>query len=173
MFKNKMLFVFKRYEYHDNKISISKNLSFLSIISSIITRFFKSIIKNDSDENNFDINFSKNISNKKKLTLTLKIFKEKIIKKSNLINITKINALIYYYLIRNKKNKLFSLTINEIYDTSYKSFSSKTLQRDNRISFNKSYLCDFKIKYKRCYEFYISKKTQINNIKILIFQKVL
>ena len=50
-----------------------------------------------------------------------------MIKKSDLINIAKINVSIYYYLTRNKKNKLFSLTINEIYDTSYKSPSPKML----------------------------------------------
>ena len=39
-----------------------------------------------------------------------------MVKKFNLINIIKINASTYYYLIRNKKIKLFSLMINEIYD---------------------------------------------------------
>ena len=39
------------------------------------------------------------------------------IKKPNLIDIAEINTSIYYYLIRNKKNKLFSLIMNEIYDT--------------------------------------------------------
>ena len=96
-----------------------------------------------------------------------------MIKKSDFINITKINASTYYHLIRNKKNKFFSLTINEIYDTLYKSFSSKTLQKNNRISFNKSYLYDFEIKYKKCYKFYILKIIQINNVEIFIFQKML
>ena len=36
IFKNKILFVFKRCEYNNNKISISKNLSFLSIILFIV-----------------------------------------------------------------------------------------------------------------------------------------
>ena len=39
-----------------------------------------------------------------------------MIKKFNFINIIKINILIYYYLIRNEKNKLFSLIINKIYN---------------------------------------------------------
>ena len=39
-----------------------------------------------------------------------------MIKKLDFIDIIKINASIYYYLIRNKKNKLFSLIINKIYD---------------------------------------------------------
>ena len=45
-----------------------------------------------------------------------------MIKKLNFIDIIKINVSIYYYLIRNKENKLFSLTINEIYDIFNKFF---------------------------------------------------
>ena len=127
MLKDKMLFVFKRCEYNNNKISISKNLSFLSIISFTIIRSFKFIVKNESDENNFDINFLKDILNRKKIISTFKAFKEKMIKKSDLINIAEINVSIYYHLIRNKKNKLFSLTMNKIYDTLYESFSLKML----------------------------------------------
>ena len=33
MLKNKILFIFKRYKYNDNKILALKNLSFLSNIS--------------------------------------------------------------------------------------------------------------------------------------------
>ena len=77
MFKNKILFLFKRYNHNDNKISTSKDLSFLSNASSIIiTRFSKFIVKNNSNENNFDMNYSKNVFNKKRLTSTLKTFKE-------------------------------------------------------------------------------------------------
>ena len=105
MFKDKILFVFKRCEYNDNKISTSKNFSFLSITSFVvITRFFKLIIKNELNEDNFDINSLKNISNKKKLTFIFRAFKEKIIKKFNFIDIVKINVSAYYYLIYNKKN---------------------------------------------------------------------
>ena len=68
MLKNKILFLFKRYNHNDNKILISEDLLFLSIISLIIiTRSFKFIVKNDLNENNFDINYSKNVSNKKEL----------------------------------------------------------------------------------------------------------
>ena len=80
-----------------------------------------------------------------------------MIKKFNFINIVKINVSTYYYLIRNKKNKFFSLIMNEIYDTLYKPSSTKLMQKDNRISFNKRYLCDFEIKYKKYYEFYTLK----------------
>ena len=98
--KNKMLFVFKRCEYNDNKTSTFKNLSFLSkTLFIIITRSFKSIIKNKSNKNNFDINYFKDISNRKRSILTFKIFKKKIIKKSDFIDIIKINASIYYHLI--------------------------------------------------------------------------
>ena len=62
MRKDKILFVFKHCEYDDNKISTTKDLSFLSIISFIIIiRFLKSIAKNELNENNFDINSSKDI----------------------------------------------------------------------------------------------------------------
>ena len=128
MFKNKILFIFKRCEYNNNKISTSKNLSFLSTTSFIvITRSFKSIIKNKLNEDNFDINHSKNILNKKRLISTPKALKKKMIKKLNLIDIIKIDASVYYYLVRNKKNKFFSLIMNEIYDISHKPFSTKTI----------------------------------------------
>ena len=60
------MFIFKRCEYNDDKILIFENLSFLSIISFvIIARFFKFIIKNKLNENDFDIESLKNIINKK------------------------------------------------------------------------------------------------------------
>ena len=78
MRKDKILFVFKRYKYNDNKILILKNLSFLSIISFIIiTQSFKFIVKNKSNEDGFDINFSKDI--KKRSTSILKALKKKMI----------------------------------------------------------------------------------------------
>ena len=42
-----------------------------------------------------------------------------MIKKFNFIDITKINVSIYYCLIRNKENKLFSLIMNKIYNILY------------------------------------------------------
>ena len=64
--------------------------------------------------------------------------------------------------------------MNKIYDIFIKSFEIlSSMKRDNRISINDSYLCNFKIKYKKCYKSYIFKNSQINNIKILISQKVL
>ena len=168
-----MLFIFKRYKHDNNKVLTSENLSFLSIISFIvIIRSFKLIVKNELNEDNFDVNSSKDI--KKKSTSTLKAFKKKMIQKFNFLNIVEINALIYYYLIRNKENKLFSLIMNEIYDTLIKFFKILSLiKRDNRISVNDLYLCNSEIKYKKCYKSYIFKDSQINNIKVLISQKVL
>ena len=123
MLKDKILFVLKRYKHNDNKISTFKNLSFLSKTPSIIIiRSFKFIIKNESNENSFDMNHFKNISNRKRSISTFRAFKKKMIKKLDLIDIIEINASIYYYLTRNKENKFFSLTINEIYDIFNKFF---------------------------------------------------
>ena len=74
MFKNKILFLFERCDHNNNKILILKDLSLLSTISLIvITRPFKFIVKNDSNENSFDINYSKDVSNKKESTNKKKI----------------------------------------------------------------------------------------------------
>ena len=62
------------------------------------------------------MNYFKNVLSKKKSISTLKTLKEKMIKKFDFIDIAEINASIYYYLIRNKQNKLFSLIINKIYN---------------------------------------------------------
>ena len=175
MFKNKILFLFKRCDYNDNKILTLKDLSFLSNASSVvITRSFKFIVENDSNENNFDINHFKNVFNRKRSILTFKAFKEMKIQKSNLIDIIEIDVSTYYYLVKNKENKLFSLIMNKICDTLIQSLEIPSqMKRDNRISINKSYLCGSAIKYKRCCESYILKLIQINNINVLTSQKVL
>ena len=65
MLKHKILFKFKRYKYNDNKILIFKHLSFLlNILFIVISRSFKFIVKNKSNENNFDINYFKDIFKK-------------------------------------------------------------------------------------------------------------
>ena len=100
MLKDKMLFIFKQCEYDNNKTLTFENLSFLlKTLFVVITRFFKFIIKNESNKDNFDINHFKNISNKKRSILTFRAFKKKIIKKFDFIDITEINISIYYYLI--------------------------------------------------------------------------
>ena len=117
MFKNKILFLFKRYNYDDNKILTLKDLSFSSItLFVVIIRSFKFIVENDSNEDIFDINHLKDVSNRKRLILTFKTFKKKKIRKSDLIDIVEIDVSAYYYLVRNKENKLFSLIMNKIYD---------------------------------------------------------
>ena len=171
--KDTILFVFKRCEYNDNKILISEDLSFLSTTSFItITQSFKFIAKNKLNENDFDMNSSKDI--KKRSISIFKAFKKKMIQKFDFLDIAEIDVLIYYYLIRNKENRLFSLTMNKIYNIFIEPFETLSpMKRDNRISINDLCLCNFRIKYKKCYKSYIFKNSQINNIKILISQKVL
>ena len=164
--KNKVLFISKRYKHNDNKVLTSENLSFLSITSFVIITSFKSIAENSNKEN-FDVNSLKDT--RKKSTFIFKTFKEKMIQKLDLLDIVEINISIYYYLVRSKKNKLFSLIMNEIYDTLIESFETLSpIKRDNRILINDSCSCNFKIKYKKCYKSYIFKNSQINNIEILI-----
>ena len=78
-----------------------------TILSIVITRPFKSIVENDSNEDSSDMNHSKNVSNKKKSTSTLRALKEKKIQKSDFIDIVEINALTYYYLVRNQNEQTF------------------------------------------------------------------
>ena len=93
-----------------------------------------------------------------------------MIQKFDFLDIAEIDVSIYYYyLARNKGNKFFSLIMNKIHDTLIKSLEVlSSIKRNNRISINDSYLCDFEIKYKRCYKSYTPKNIQINNFKILI-----
>ena len=171
MRKNKILFVFKRYKHNDNKVLAIENLSFLSIISFVIITLLKPTVEN-LNEKSLNVNPSKDT--RKKLTPILKTFKKKKIQESDLLNIIEINILTYYYLTRSKENKLFSLTINKIYDTLIEPPEIlSSIKRDSRISINDSYSCNSRIKYKKCCESYISKNPQINNIEILISQKVL
>ena len=95
MRKNKVLFIFERYKYNDNKVSTSENLSFLSITSFIIIISFKFIVTNSNEESS-DVNSSKDI--KKKSTSIFKTLKKKMIQKFDFLNIVEIDVLIYYYL---------------------------------------------------------------------------
>ena len=76
MRKNKILFIFKRYEYDDNKVLAIEDLSFLSIISFIIITSLKFIAEN-LDEESFDVNSSKDM--RKRSIFIFKAFKEKLI----------------------------------------------------------------------------------------------
>ena len=76
MRKNKILFIFKRYKYNDNKVLVIEDLSFLSIISFVVITLLKFIIENSNEESS-DVNSSKDI--RKKSTSIFKAFKEKMI----------------------------------------------------------------------------------------------
>ena len=171
MRKDKVLFIFERCEYDNNKALAIEDLSFLPIISFVIITPLKSTVE-DSDEKSSDVDSLKDT--RKRSTPILRAFKEKMIQKLDLLDIAEIDISIYYHLARSKKNKLFSLTMNEIYDTLIEPPEIlPSMKRDSRISINDSYSCNSKIKYKKCCESYISKNSQINNIKILTPQKVL
>ena len=91
--------MFKRYKHDDNKASTSENLSFLSkTLFIVITRPFKFIIKNESNEDSFDTHHFKDISNRKKSISTSKTLKKKMIKKPDLIDIVEIDTSTYYHL---------------------------------------------------------------------------
>ena len=78
MLKNKVLFMLERYKHNNNKTLAFKNLSFLSKTSFIIIIWpFKPIIENESNENNFDINYFKDISNRKRSISTFKTLKKR------------------------------------------------------------------------------------------------
>ena len=62
--------------------------------------------------------------------------------------------------------------MNEIYNTFIESLEVLlSIKRDNRISVNKLYSCDFAIKYKKCYKSYTLKFVQINNVNVFISKK--
>ena len=72
-------------------MSLLKNVLFLSTILFIINiRSFKFIIKNESNKDDFNIEFLKNISNRKKSTLISKSFKKKRFKSLILLTLLKL-----------------------------------------------------------------------------------
>ena len=108
-----------------------------------------------------------------------------LLSKDKEINILKVEAIVYYKLIRDKNNKLFSLTITKINKTYFTSIAS----RNSYILVNKLYLYKFEIKYKRYYEsnisiinknksyIFINNETRyslrINSVKTLIYNEIL
>ena len=174
MLKDKVLFVPGRCEHDDNKVSTAEDLSFLPTTPSVvITRPPKPTAKDESDEDSSGMDHSKDTSNRKRSTPTPRALKEKMIKEPDLIDIAEIGAPAYYHLARNKENKLFSLTMNEIYDTPCEPPPTKTVQRDNRIPLNKPYPCGSESKYKKCCGSYTPKTVQINNAEVLTPQEML
>ena len=168
MIINKILFVLKRYYYNNNNISFSKKLifillklSFILLILIILKRSLLATVKEEIINN-----------------ITL-------LSKDKEINILKVEAIVYYKLIQNKNNKLFSLIIaktNKAYFTSISSYNPYIL-------INKLYLYKFEIKYKRYYKsnisiinknkFHISINSEtnylikINSVKTLIRNEIL
>ena len=168
MMINKILFISERYYYNNNNTSFSKELIFIfSKLSSVLLLL---------------------VILKRSLSATVE---EEIINditplsKNKEIDILKVEAIVYYKLVQDKNNKLFSLIIiktNKAYLTSRSS-------RGPYISVNKLYLYRFEIKYKRCYESnisiinknesYISVKSEtnysirINSAETLIYNKIL
>ena len=74
----------------------------------------------------------------------------------------------FYKLIKNKTNNLFTITLNKRYKNLL--ILAILVIRDSRISINSSYSYKSKIKYKRYYKSYIA--IYINSIKILTSNKV-
>ena len=83
-----------------------------------------------------------------------------MIKKFDFIDIIKINVSIYYYLTRNKKNKLFSLIINKIYDI---------LINFSRLYYN----CNEIIVYRLISYIYAISKSNIRDVINYIYRKTL
>ena len=109
----------------------------------------------------------------------ISIFKNDIIEykdfinKSKNINTLKVEAIVYYKLIRDKNNKLFSLIINKNNIVS----STQRSSYGSRILVKKLYLYESKRKYKKYYKSNISinsnNSIRINSAKSLIYKKIL
>ena len=147
--KNKILFISRRYKYNYNITFSYSDLSF--ILNTTYTSILRTILKRS----------------------LISIVEDKIIKDINSlsrdqnINILEIKVVVYYRLIRDKNNKLFSLIINK---NNIASFTSKTFH-NFYILVNKLYLYKSKRKYKKCYKSNIL--IYINKTKILTHKEIL
>ena len=123
MLRDKVLFLSRRYIYNYNIIFLLQDLFFLKISTSKTTllKTLKRLLKPTFEDNSNTSESNVSISNRlvlpsiKRITLTPRAIKENRTLYSNTANIAEISALLYYYLARNKENKLFSLIIKEIY----------------------------------------------------------
>ena len=145
MLIDKILFIFERYNYNNNNSLSLKDLVFVSLTISkintlslflilliILKRSSSSIVKNNITllfENLIKSTINSKISeqdisiliNKRlllrryRLISTSRITKKRRITKSKLLDIAKIETILFYYLTYFKKNKLFFLIINKIY----------------------------------------------------------
>ena len=77
----------------------------------------------------------------------------KYIENLDFLNIIEIEIIVYYFLIKKKKIKLFFLIFNKIFKI-LNNFFMKKKSRDFKIIINKLYFCDLRKKYKKCYHFY-------------------
>ena len=169
MLKNKILFVFDRYEHDGNQTSLSKDLSFLSTpssssssISSLSTlkRPPTSTCEDESYETVFELSFSSEQPFKSRRTSNSRAAKKQRISSSDILNIVEIEASAFHMLISNKTNKLFNITSSEIHNSASSSFV-----RNSRISVNEPCSCHSKLKYKKCCELYTA--IRVNNTKKL------
>ena len=145
MLMNKILFILGRCNYNDNNSSSLKDLAFVPLtvsktntlslflilsvilkrsppptVENDITLLFENFIKSaiDSKTSEQDISILTNkrlLSRRYRLISTSRIIKKRRITEPKLLDIAKIEAVLFYHLARFKENKLFSLTINEIY----------------------------------------------------------
>ena len=84
----------------------------------ILKRLSTPTLEDDSNISESNASISNRLvpSSIKRITLTSKTIKKNRINYLNIVDIVEISALLYYYLTRNKENKLFSLIIKEIYN---------------------------------------------------------
>ena len=174
MLKNKILFVFDRYEHDENQTSSSKNLSFLSTssslsssrsLSSTLKRSPTSTCEDESYEIVFESLSSSEQSSKSRRTSNSRTAKKQRTSLSDALNIVEIEASAFHILTSNKINKLFSITSSEIHNSTLSSFV-----RNSRILVNEPCPCYSKLKYKKCCESYTT--VRVNNTKKLTFENV-
>ena len=174
MLKNKILFVFDRYEHDENQTLLSKDLSFLSISSSLsssispsstLKRFSTSTCEDESYEIVFELLFFSEQSFKSRRISSSRIAKKQRTSLLDTLNIVKIEVSAFHMLTSNKTNKLFSITSSEIHNSISLSFV-----KNSRILVNESCLCYSKLKYKKCCELYTT--IRVNNTKKLTLENV-
>ena len=147
--KNKILFISRRYEYNYNTTFSYSDLSF--ILNTTCTSTLRTILKRSlifivEDKTIKDIN--------------------SLLEDQN-INILEVEVVVYYRLIRDKNNKLFSLIINR---NNIASLTSKIFY-NSYILINKLYFYKSKRKYKKCYK--SNTSIYINKTEILTHKEIL
>ena len=171
MLKNKILFVLDRCEHDKNQTSSSKDLSFLSTLSSLISpsptlkRPSTPTCEDEGYEIAFELLFFSEQPSKSRRTSSSRVAKKQRTSSPDALNIVEIEAPAFYMLTSNKTNKLFSITSSEIHNSISLSFV-----RNSRILVNESCSCYSKLKYKKCCESYTT--VRVNNTKELTLEDV-